>query len=166
MLYLIEKITLFNILLAQTSNFCIIIYRCFTLTKERIMNKHHLLIISLSASLFLGGCVSTSESMKAQGYPAAYADGFEDGCHSGKKAGGSYFDQFKKDVNRFNSDKEYAQGWTDSFRQCETEQEALDRQTRMSIEWQRMDNDRKNNFDSEASKALSGIDTSGLESLK
>jgi len=126
------------------------------MSKELFMN---VFIINV---LLLSGCASTSEQMQEQGYSAGYADGFEDGCHSGKKAGGSYFDQFKKDVSRFNTDKDYAQGWSDSYRQCETEQEALDRQTRMNIEWQKMDNERKANMEHEA---LKGIDTSGLKNL-
>jgi hypothetical protein len=113
--------------------------------------------------MVLSGCATQSETMKSQGYPAAYAEGFEDGCHSGKKAGGSYFDQFKKDVRRFNNDGDYAQGWSDAFRQCETEQEALDRKIRMSMEYQRMDNERKDRM---AHDALKGIDTTGLENLK
>ena len=113
--------------------------------------------------LVLSGCETQGETMKNQGYPAAYAEGFEDGCHSGKKAGGSYFDQFKKHVPRFNKDSDYAQGWSDAFRQCETEQEALDRQIRMSMEYQRMENDRKDRM---AHDALKGIDTRGLENLK
>lgn len=129
------------------------------------MNKLPLVTLTIVVS-FLVGCASTAETMKEQGYPAAYAEGFEDGCHSGKKAGGSYFDQFKKDVQRFNADKDYAQGWSDSYRQCETEQEALDRQVRMSIEYQKMDNDRKNNLDHEAVKSLDNIDTSNLKYLE
>ena len=126
------------------------------------MRKFTISMSIIVSTLLLTGCATTSETMKADGYPASYADGFEDGCHSGKKAGGSYFDQFKKDINRFNTDKEYAQGWSDSYRQCETEQEALDRQSRMSIEWQKMNNDRKSNIEHEA---LKGIDTSGLKKL-
>lgn len=121
--------------------------------------------IAVLTSLILSGCASTSEQMQEQGYPAAYADGFEDGCHSGKKAGGSYFDLFKKDENRFNTDREYAQGWSDSYRQCETEQEASERQARMSMQWQKMDQDRKNNLDHVALDAVKGIDTSGFEAL-
>ena len=123
-------------------------------------------IVSIIFSLpviALSGCATQGETMKSQGYSAPYSEGFEDGCHSGKKAGGSYFDQFKKDVSRFNSDSNYAQGWSDAFRQCETEQEALDRQIRMSIEYQRMNNERKDRM---AHDALKGIDTSGLENLK
>lgn len=37
------------------------------------------------------------------------------------------------------------QGWTDGFRQCETEQEALDRQIRMSIEQQKLMEAKKQN---------------------
>jgi len=69
-------------------------------------------IVSIIFSLpviALSGCATQGETMKSQGYPAPYAEGFEDGCHSGNKAGGSYFDQFKKDVRRFNSDSDYAQ---------------------------------------------------------
>ncbi len=120
------------------------------------------LAIALSL-LALSGCATQSETMMSQGYPAGYADGFEDGCHSGKQAGGSYFDQFKKDVRRFNSDRDYAQGWSDAFRQCETQEEALERQTRMSMEYQRLDDERRDHM---AYDALEGIDTSGLGNLK
>ena len=116
------------------------------------------------------GCVTQKDAMLQQGYPQSYADGFDDGCHSGKKAGGSMFDQFKKDVRRFSSDPQYAQGWSDGFRQCETEQEALDRQMRMSMEQQRLIEDRKHNDRREQRhlerEALRGIDTRGLENLK
>ncbi|MEA1946153.1 MAG: hypothetical protein U9N83_02480 [Thermodesulfobacteriota bacterium] len=129
------------------------------------MKEHVVTVITviIFGAVLLFGCASQKQTMIKQGYPESYADGFEDGCHSGKKAGGNLFEQFKKDVVRFNKDKNYAQGWSDGFRQCETEQEALDRQTRMSIEWQRMDNERKRSMEHEA---LKGLDTSGLKNLK
>ena len=71
--------------------------------------------------------------MIKEGYPLSYAEGFDDGCHSGNKAGGSLFDQFKKDTRRFEQDSQYAQGWSDGFRQCESQQEATQRQTRLAI---------------------------------
>ena len=108
--------------------------------------------------------------MIQQGYPLAYADGFDDGCHSGKKAGGSLFDQFKKDVNRFESDDQYAQGWSDGFRQCETEQEALQRQIRMGIEQQSLAEQKKHNHWEEQRhlerEVLKGVDTDSLKNLK
>ncbi len=91
------------------------------------------------------GCVTEKELMIKEGYPVAYADGFDDGCHSGKSAGGSDFDRFKKDINRFEKDAKYAQGWTDAFRQCETEEEARERRSRIRIEQQQLIEDRRYN---------------------
>jgi hypothetical protein len=130
----------------------------------KVTGNRQLRVLTIGAMLALGvGCVSQKEAMIKDGYPEAYADGFEDGCHSGKKAGGNMFEAFKKDVRRFDAQKDYAQGWSDAFRQCETEQEALDRKIRTNIELQRLDSDRKAHFEQDV---LKGIDTSGLENLK
>ncbi len=103
------------------------------------------MIIMVFSSFLLSGCTSRKESMIKQGYPMAYADGFDDGCHSGQKAGGSMFDQFKKDVRRFQSDSNYAQGWSDAFRQCESEAEANVRSMRMAVEQQNYLEQKKHN---------------------
>ena len=133
------------------------------------MRSFHLLLV-ISCLVLLSGCATQKEIMIKKGYPLAYADGFDDGCHSGKKAGGSYFDQFKKDVNRFESDNKYAQGWSDGFRQCESEQEALQRQIRMSIEQQELTEQRKNNKLLKQRhlehEVLKGVDTESLKNLK
>lgn len=129
----------------------------------------HAWLVSIAA-MTLAGCVSTQEAMIKQGYPPAYAQGFDDGCHSGRKAGGSLFDQFRKDVPRFERDKDYALGWSDAFRQCETEQENALRQQRMVLEQQRLQELRKQNqLTNEHAlerEALRGVDTSGLQSIK
>jgi len=130
-----------------------------------------LVIIAAATSLmFLSGCVSQKESMIKQGYPMAYADGFDDGCHSGNKAGGSLFDQFKKNVRKFASDNNYAQGWSDGFRQCESQQESIQRQMRMGIEQQKLSEQRKQTdlqkqYHLER-EALKGVDTSNFKYLK
>ncbi len=131
------------------------------------------MIFTLVAGMMIfTGCATQKEIMLEQGHSLAYAEGFEDGCHSGNKAGGSLFDQFKKDENRFAKHKKYTQGWSDGFRQCESEQEALDRQIRMSMERQRLDEARKRNDrmddDYMARKALRGInyDSKLLRNLK
>jgi len=126
--------------------------------------------LALVAAIAVAGCLSTHDSMVRDGYPLAYADGFDDGCHSGHKAGGSLFDQFRKDVRRMNADTQYAQGWSDGFRQCESEEEAAQRQARMSIEQQKLIEARKRNEQAERrhleKQALKGIDTRGLQNLK
>jgi len=108
--------------------------------------KQQLLIVTITiSSMFISGCMSQKESLIKQGYPVAYVDGFDDGCHSGKKAGGNMFDQFKKDVRRFQYDSQYAQGWSDAFRQCESEAEAAMRNTRMGLEQQKYLEQKKHN---------------------
>ena len=108
--------------------------------------------------------------MVEKGFPLPYADGFDDGCHSGNKAGGSLFDEFKKDVNRFNSDKQYGQGWSDGFRQCETEQESTQRQNRMMLEQQRLQEQKKaNNINQQHAleqEVMKGVDIDALKSLE
>jgi hypothetical protein len=119
--------------------------------------------LMLLAVLSIAACASERDQLIDQGYPVSYADGFADGCHSGKKAGGSYFDEFKKDVPRFEQDTRYAQGWSDGFRQCESEEEAAQRNVRMAIEIQNMQEIHRQNIGEDI---LNGIDTTGLESLQ
>lgn len=127
-------------------------------------------VAAASCLLLTTGCVSQKEVMIKEGYPLAYAEGFDDGCHSGNQAGGSVFDQFKKDARRFSNDDQYAQGWSDGFRQCESQQEAIQRQTRMALEQQKLEEQRKQNKLQQQyhleREALKGIDTSNFKYLK
>ncbi len=127
-------------------------------------------LLTCCAMLLMSSCVSQKQSMINQGFPRPYADGFDEGCHSGKQAGGNMFEQFRKDTRRFASDNQYAQGWSDGFRQCETEEESMQRQTRMNIEQQHYMEEKQHykwedqhHLDTEL---LQGIDTSGLGNLK
>ncbi|NDV53012.1 hypothetical protein [Salipiger sp. PrR003] len=90
---------------------------------------------------FLIGCILLSACSAAQlpseemisstaNVSAAYREGFDDGCSSGRQASGSSFNKFEKNQERFNTDTDYAQGWSDAFRQCETQEEARQRQMR------------------------------------
>ena len=131
------------------------------------MKNFNLMLITTAAFCFLllSGCVSQKEAMIKEGYPLSYAEGYDDGCHSGRKAGGSLFDQFKKDVRRFEADHQYAQAWSDGFRQCESEQEAIQRNMRISIEQQKLNEQRKQN-DYSRTYHLEGVDTSNFKYLK
>ena len=79
------------------------------------------LLVTLIA---LTGCQSTHETLLANGYPPAYADGFDAGCSSGRQAAGVISGEFKKDVPRYLKDPTYAQGWEDGFRQCKSLRES------------------------------------------
>jgi hypothetical protein len=136
------------------------------------MKIRKMAIIAATASCMslLAGCATQKETMLKEGYPLSYADGFDDGCHSGNQAGGSLFDQFKKDIGRFDNDKDYAQGWSDGFRQCETKQEAIQRQTRMAVENQRLIEARKQSSWEEQRhlerEVMKNVDVESLKYLK
>lgn len=119
--------------------------------------KTKLLTIAVTSMMIFTGCASQKEIMVQEGHSLAYAEGFDDGCHSGKKAGGNMFESFRKDENSFAKHSKYTQGWSDGFRQCESEQEAMDRQIRINIEQQRLSEERKHN---------KKMDTYYLDSIK
>jgi hypothetical protein len=136
------------------------------------MNNIGRLVITATASLLLllSGCATQQETMLKEGYPLSYVEGFDDGCHSGNKAGGSLFDDFKKDVTRFSLESEYAQGWSDGFRQCESQQEATQRKIRIAVEQQKLVEQRKAS-EREAQyhlerQVIKGVDTSNFKYLK
>jgi hypothetical protein len=133
------------------------------------MKKIGFLLIAAFFCLFIfAGCASERDNLIKQGASPAYAQGFEDGCHSGKKAGGSWFDQFRKNVKQFNSNPDYKQGWLDGYDECEKQQEALERQNRNSVEQQRLLEQKRHDKWQEKhnNDYFKGIDTSGLDKLE
>lgn len=124
-----------------------------------------LLCAALCAVIGLSGCGSEKQTMLEKGYPPAYAEGYQDGCDSGKKAGGDMFSQFAKDVNRYDNDKTYHEGWEDGFKQCKSEQLALQKSIDQSIEQQKLYERQRHDKKMEENHMLDGIDTSGLDKL-
>lgn len=64
--------------------------------------------------VLLAGCETTHQDLLAKGYPPAFADGFDDGCSSGRQAAGVITGEFKKNVPRYLKDSTYAQGWANA----------------------------------------------------
>jgi hypothetical protein len=91
------------------------------------MKTRTLLTLAAAATLAVGftGCASTAENMRAQGYGPDYSQGYGDGCNSGKKGGGSMFDQFKKDVRKYDNNHKYREGWEDGYKECKSEEKEL-----------------------------------------
>ena len=108
--------------------------------------------VSLSLVILLAGCQSTRDQLLAEGYPPAFADGYQDGCGSGRQAAGAIGGQFKKDAPRDIRDKLYSQGWADGFRQCHAMQEARDKSNPDQIQSER-DRDWEREKNRSASKA-------------
>lgn len=83
----------------------------------------------------LSGCETTHEQLLKQGYPPAFADGFDDGCASGRQAAGAINGEFRKNVPRYLKDPQYAEGWSDGFRQCQAMLENQDRNDYRQRHW-------------------------------
>jgi hypothetical protein len=83
------------------------------------MNR--LMLLSAMFSIALGsvsGCTTSPSPMMGSGHTPAYADGFSDGCQSGRWVQNSVAGSQRKDVKRFDTDKQYAEGWTAGYKDC------------------------------------------------
>ncbi|SDE88745.1 hypothetical protein [Phytopseudomonas seleniipraecipitans] len=116
-----------------------------------VMMWRRLLLPAVLIAL-LGGCQSTRDYMLAQGYSAAFASGYADGCTSGDSAAKA-LGAFRKNVPVYLADAQYATGWDDGFRQCQASANAdIDRRlqpdSREDRAWRRQ-------VDQDMAKALS-----------
>lgn len=84
-------------------------------------SRHACLICCLLLGSLLTGCETTHDHLIAEGYPPAFADGFADGCSSGRQAAGVISGEFRKNVPRYLGEATYAGGWDDGFRQCQAQ---------------------------------------------
>lgn len=83
----------------------------------------------LIAAFLATGCAGAAlearrDLLTSQGHPKPYVDGYMDGCASGRNAAGNSSYTFTKDVQRFDRDRLYRQGWPDGFQSCKGESEA------------------------------------------
>lgn len=77
----------------------------------------------IAASAVLAGCTGTIARGKAlalqeQGYPPGFVAGYEDGCQAGFMQAGNGWATFKQDVNLYNTDAQYQQGWNNGRTTC------------------------------------------------
>ena len=101
----------------------------------------------------LAGCESTHDYLLRQGYPPAYADGFRDGCSSGREAAGSISGGFQKQVPRYLADHQYEGGWDDGFRQCNAMQSNEDLRQYRERYWDERDRQWQQEKDRDAARA-------------
>jgi hypothetical protein len=107
----------------------------------------------LSLLMLITGCQTTHEDLIAKGYPPAFADGFDDGCSSGRQAAGAITGEFRKNVPRYLKDKNYAEGWSDGFRQCQAMRESQDRESYRNSHWDERDEAWQQQKDRDAARA-------------
>ena len=68
-------------------------------------------------ALVFSGCQSEKERMIKEGYPAQYAQGYEDGCSTGRGMAGGYGNMEKK-IRLYDSNKDYFRGWNEGKEMC------------------------------------------------
>jgi hypothetical protein len=108
-------------------------------------------VAALLASIV--GCETTHEHLLKQGYPPAFAEGFDDGCVSGRQAAGAISGEFRKDVPRYLKDPQYAEGWGDGFRQCQAMLENQERNDYRERHWDERERAWEEEKDRDAARA-------------
>ena len=88
-----------------------------------------LLIAICLLMILIGGCMSTREKMTKAGHKPDFIDGWVDGESSGLVSAGHPYYKFKKDYNKYETNKDYRRAWDDSFRMNKGQYEALQRMT-------------------------------------
>ena len=86
---------------------------------------------ALVTAVVLAACGSVEEALIERGLPPAYAEGYVDGCASGKEAAGGLFAEARKDAGRYDTDSQYTRGWSEGFEECRRDTAAMVRDARL-----------------------------------
>ena len=70
----------------------------------------------------LTGCATPPNPLMGPGHTPMYVEGFNDGCPSGRSSQDPGYCCYAKNTQKFNSDNEYAQGWTAGYQKCSNAQ--------------------------------------------
>jgi hypothetical protein len=83
-------------------------------------------LAALMALTVLAACASIEDTLIARGYPPAYAEGYDDGCASGKAAAGGLFATAQEDQSRYqDSASQYVRGWDAGYQKCLADTRAM-----------------------------------------
>lgn len=102
----------------------------------------HVLNVALGAIVLLGlaACAGPS-GLPTEGYPRAYAVGFDDGCRSGKQAAREDLERARSDNPRIDADPTYARGWNDGYERCERSEKAFAQRMKEAEEQKRLESE-------------------------
>ncbi len=95
-----------------------------------LLRRSQRLLLALAMLAVLAACSSQRERLIRQGATAAYAEGYADGCDSGKQAGDDIFAEAMKAEGRYADGGEYAEGWDEAFERCLADTTAKVREAR------------------------------------
>jgi hypothetical protein len=94
-------------------------------------SRLQVILIALPTVLTIAACGSVEQAMIERGLPPAYAEGYADGCASGKDAADGWFAQAQKDTRRYSADDQYTAGWDNGFAECRRDTAAMVRHARV-----------------------------------
>ncbi|HTN49981.1 MAG TPA: hypothetical protein VMK32_11170 [Burkholderiaceae bacterium] len=78
---------------------------------------------AIAIAVLLAGCGTPPPNpLMGSGHTPDYAAGFNDGCSSGKNSQDPVVGFYTKDAKRFETDKQYAEGWNAGFSKCANQQ--------------------------------------------
>lgn len=66
----------------------------------------------------LSSCATPPNPLMGTGHTPAYADGFNDGCQSGRASQDPVAGFYTQNTKRFETDPQYAQGWRAGYQKC------------------------------------------------
>ena len=75
-----------------------------------------------SITVALAGCGTPPNPLMGPGHTPDYAAGFNDGCASGRASQDPVAGFYTKNTKRFDTDKQYAEGWNSGFNKCSYQQ--------------------------------------------
>lgn len=113
-----------------------------------------------STAFLLSACTSSEDTLRNHGHSLSYVEGYHDGCPSGKRAAGSWFEAHVQDDERFRSDHDYQVGWSYGYQTCSTEFLAIQNAIAAGTHTGNI-----GTSGVDVKKAMQGIDTSGLENF-
>lgn len=133
-----------------------------------MINLRILCVFALS--VFLSACGTTDATLQQQGHNQSYITGFHDGRHSGMKEAGNTYENYIKDIKRFESDAEYRNGWLAGEaegKKLQAQADAVGNAAAGAYSARQIGNEvDKQDPDKVAKDAVKGLDTDALKSLE
>lgn len=88
-----------------------------------MLKQASLSTLTVLVAISLAGCAGKLPPPTPRAGDAA--QGYADGCSSGKASQGSVGDEYRRDMGRYRGSPEYAKAWNQGYAKCSGQEEAL-----------------------------------------
>ena len=132
------------------------------------MNYARSLVTAVAATLLLillSACGTSDATLREQGRSESYIMGFHDGRHSGMKEAGNYLESIVKDIQRFDSDTDYKEGWHAGEAEGKRMQEQANAASN-TYQSDKIADEARTDPDAIAKDAMKGVNTKDLKVLE